>query len=402
MFIFFRYTFYAALLVGALAFNHNYQSGRPQILSRTLPKEKASGQLELVSKPYKIDRKYQSMEGPAGLQSDFQLGPSLGDSEVFYLNSVESEVVDARSLQTVSPEFFCHANLTLSERSTKPEKHNATFDPPLHADWRLFTLVPGRMSLKLPEGFGVPIRNGTHLDYLTMTLNQNDGVPETDVRIRTKIGFSDASKPVTPVFRRSVYVYMAHKEGQETTVDVDPAVHSGQKCGEMCSLNQRAKVASIAKDMAALNHPGASCCVENASSGGVMLQFGSNNTIHWMVPPGHHCYTTDVTPQMQLPADTTAHYITGHLHPTGVKLTLVDKDTGKAVADIASRDMTDKFGVADMTQISSLEGIPLKKTAHYELVAEYDNKTGHAIDAMAIMYLYLAEPQPKSSRVAAN
>jgi hypothetical protein len=44
-----------------------------------------------------------------------------------------------------------------------------------------------------------------------------------------------------------------------------------------------------------------------------------------------------------------------------------------------------------MTEIVSQGGIPFKKDGQYSLVAEYNNTTGHPIDAMAILYLYLSE-----------
>ncbi len=75
----------------------------------------------------------------------------------------------------LSDEFFCHSNLTFCPQSTTPEDHNAAFEQPKHMEWRLFTLVPGRMQVNLPSGFGIPIKGATQVDYFTMALNQNPG-----------------------------------------------------------------------------------------------------------------------------------------------------------------------------------------------------------------------------------
>ena len=122
-----------------------------------------------------------------------------------------------------------------------------------------------------------------------------------------------------------------------------------------------------------------------------MQQFGSDNTIHWMVPPGKHSFRTDVTAQMELPYDTTAHLITGHLHPYGKSMRLIDKKSGKVLFEITSQDFADKVGVLRMSEIVSQVGVPLRKDHQLEMVADYENTTDHPIDAMAIMYLYLAE-----------
>ena len=394
-----RYTLYFLALALALAGHYVWRKNQPappdhRVLSRTEAGVGKPGTVEILSSAYKIDRIYKSMQGPVSVQDGLQISTGRGADETLLLTGVESEVVEATSLAPLSPEFFCHANLTLASGSASPDQHNAGFTPATHADWRLFTLVPGRLGMQLPEGFGVPVKNGTRLDYLTMVLNQNAGVPEQDIRIRTRIHYAPAGPGMRALFRRAAYIYLAHEETPDAGVAADPHAHAGEKCGEACTMNQRSASPSLFADISdpiLRQHPGASCCIENASTGGILPQFGSNNTIHWMVPPGQHRYTTEVTKQLNLPYDTRAHYITGHLHPTGVRLRLLEKATQKTVAEICSRDFTDKTGVADMTELRSPEGILLRKDTAYELEAEYDNKTGQPIDAMAILYLYLAE-----------
>ena len=348
------------------------------------------GHLELLSAAYSIDRFYQSMEGPAGNHPAFKLSPDIKDDEVLFITGVSSQVVDHTNRTVVSPEFFCHANLTLNHEHSSPDKHNGGFAQPTHMDWRLATLVPGSMTLRLPEGFGVPVKNGTTLDYYTMALNQNHGVPSQKIRIKSRIDYTRASE-TRALFRRSVYVHQQYREKSAAMVVSNSTEHAGAACGQSCNRNQLSKDPSLFVNLTAPTHPGATCCVSNASAGGLMQQFGSDNTIHWMVPPGKHSFRTDVTAQMELPYDTTAHLITGHLHPYGKSMRLIDKKSGKVLFEITSQDFADKVGVLRMSEIVSQVGVPLRKDHQLEMVADYENTTDHPIDAMAIMYLYLAE-----------
>ena len=366
--------------------------------------------IELESPPYELEHYYQSMTGPASNQPGIRCLPGADDEEIVWITGVASRVVAANTRETISPEFFCHANLTLSPDSTSPEQHNQSFEPPRNLDWRLFTLIPGKMDIHLPDGFGIPIRNATELDFYTMSINQNPG-KTAKVRFRSSIHFTRDSRNYSspkPLYRRAVYVYQQHRESVSedaalTTNKVDR--HQGEECALNCERDQRGASPSLqieqpdySLDLELLpessekpSHPGATCCVVNASASGVMQQFGGENTIHWMVPPGKHSYRSEVTEQLELPEDTTAHYITGHLHPCGTALKLVDMESGDVVFEIRSRDFEDRIGVAEMSEVSSTEGIEIQKDRRYELIADYDNRRDVPIDAMGIMYLYLAE-----------
>lgn len=401
-----RFRLYATLLtLGSVVLIHQRVTEREKralqastiLANHELPDGR--GSLEILSSAYVIDRLYQSMEGPASNHPSIQLSAARGDDEILYVTGIRSEVVDKDNRAVVSPEYFCHANLTLNPATTTPEKHNAGFPSPAHMDWRLATLVPGHLALRLPEGFGVPVKNGTRLDYYTMALNQNAGAPHQTVRIRSRIDYTRA--PATrALFRRAVYVHQQYQDVKGAAVAAKPAAHAGSACGQSCDRNQLGADHSLFVDLSVPAHPGATCCVGNASAAGIMAQFGGDNTIHWMVPPGKHSYKTDVTAQMELPYDTTAHMITGHLHPYGRSMRLVDKQTGKVLFEITSQDFSDKVGVQKMSEIPLPQGVPMRKGAPLELVCDYENTTAQPIDAMAILYLYLAESPDKELLVA--
>src|SRR5438128_8979118 len=128
--------------------------------------------LTLVSDSYRLDKIYRSMEGPMSVQSGIQL--AAGEkSRVQWITGLETQVVDAAEQKPISQEFFCHSNLTFGEHDLTPDQHNEELGGKTHLDWRLFTLVPGRLAIDLPPGFGVPMPNDALLDYLTMSLNLN-------------------------------------------------------------------------------------------------------------------------------------------------------------------------------------------------------------------------------------
>jgi hypothetical protein len=367
-----------------------------RVLGRSVTGERF--ELTILSAPYHLDKVYKSMQGPSGNQPRLRLIENAPADETVYITGVESKVVDGDSFEPTSNEFYCHANLTLCPDTTTPEKHNASLGGKTHTDWRLFTLVPGRWKIHLPEGFGIPIKNGTEIDFFTMSLNANPGLPQRWVRMRTTIT-GRRGGGLRPLFRRALCVYQQHAPDKSLVKDFTDShagKHQGAQCAADCKRKQVGKSPSKFGEVVSLDkpgHPGKSCCVANASVDGILKRFGRENTIHWMVPPGRHAYRTEVTEQLNLPFSTTMHYVTGHLHPFGKSIRMVDMETGETVYEIAARDRTDRLGVQWMSEISSQQGIPLRKGRRYELIADYDNTTTAPIDAMAIIYLYALDEQ---------
>jgi hypothetical protein len=323
--------------------------------------DSGNASVTLLSKTYTLDRIYHSMQGPYGVLGGIRLDPENPESLV-WVTGLETTVTGRDGETAISPEFFCHANLTLSEKGNQPEAHNAAFGGNTHLDWRLFTLVPGRLTQHLPKGFGVPVRGGEPLDLLAMSLNQNVTDRTVRARFRTKVEYvPDGREPMHPVFRRALYGYepMGHavKDGACTM-----GSHPGQACGPFRG--------------------------RTASKHGFVQSVGPDKTIHWLVSPGKYESRTPIDDQLDLPFDTTVHYATGHLHPFGVSLGLQDVTTGDTLFVIRARDWDDRLGVAHMDEISSEQGIPLHKDHHYELITNYDNTTPADIDAMSILYLY--------------
>lgn len=334
-------------------------------LTRSEPDHKTT--LTLVSDPYRLDKIYRSMEGPWSIQRGIHVG-GTENCKVQWVTGLHTEIIDAGEEKTVSPEFFCHSNLTFAERSGNPAKYNQEMGGRTHLDWRLFTLVPGRLSIDLPSGFGVPIPADAPLDYVTMSLNLNERDRVVNVRMRTTVHTIGADQPGAPtkaLFRRALYVVQPSGMSAKGSACMSKAgMHMGAGCGEMTRVS-----------------------VNEAPS--TKPAEGLMN--HWIVPPGHHIYTTDVTPQLNLPFDTTIHYATIHVHPFARAMELRDMTAGKTIFRLHSQDWPDRVGVGYVEEFKSIEGIPIQRDHRYELSAEYDNTLDADTDAMAILYVYLLE-----------
>jgi hypothetical protein len=346
----------------------------PAIYSLTRPdpadKGNENASLTLVSDPYRLDKVYRSMEGPMSIQSGIHL--VTGEkSRVQWITGLETQVVDATEQKPISQEFFCHSNLTFAEHSGTPSQYNQRFGGKTHLDWRLFTLVPGRLSIELPQGFGIPIPADVPLDYLTMSLNLNARNQVVNVRMHTQVHTIAADQPGAPtkaLFRRALYVLQPPGDSADSV----PA----------CMANMGTQ------------HVGAGCAEfskVDLAGGATSAKSGEGQTNHWIVPPGHHIYKTEITSQLNLPFDTTIHYATIHVHPFARGIELRDLTTGRTIFRLNSQDWPDRVGVAHVDEFKSIKGIPILRGHRYELAAEYDNMSGAKTDAMAILYLYLFE-----------
>ena len=339
-------------------------------LTRPDPADKAETKnVTLTSNAYRLDKIYPSMEGPYSIQSDIRVA-SDQTLPVQWVTGLETQVVDATEPRAISQEFFCHSNLTFAERGEKPSQYNQRFGGKTHLDWRLFTLVPGRLSIELPQGFGMLVPVDAPLDYFTMSLNLNSRTEPVNVRLRTTVHTIAADAPGAPtkaLFRRALYVLQSQDEAANMgmmTTSQEPH-HVGAGCADSCKVNFSA-VSTVGT-------------------------FGQGKTPHWMVTQGHHIYRTEITPQLNLPFDTTIHYATIHVHPFARGMELHDLTSGTTVFRLTSQDWPDRLGVAHVDELKSIEGIPIYRNHRYEVTVEYDNTSNAKTDAMAILYLYLLE-----------
>jgi len=321
------------------------------------------------------------MEGPSSPQPGLRLQSNPG-SKTVWLTGLETEVIDANSGEVTSPEYLCHANLTFDSAGGHPTRHNQFFGGNTHLEWRLFTIVPGRFSIRFPEGFGIPVPASAMLDYYTMSLNQNVRDREVQVRMRSRlhsVSDGEPSAPTKALFRKALYVLQPQsaRVSDNASTAMKMPTHVGAGCADFCAVN--------------------------ASAVSTVGPSGAGQTLHWLVPPGKHTYRTEITSQLVVPFDTTVHYATFHIHPYGKSLRMRDLTTGEVVLNLTSRDWPDRLGVAHVDEMKSTDGVPIQASHRYEIEAEYNNTTDHDIDAMGILYLYLLEKNfvpPAPAKVA--
>ncbi len=70
---------------------------------------------------------------------------------------------------------------------------------------------------------------------------------------------------------------------------------------------------------------------------------------------------------------------------------LYDVDRDKVVVELKGHSFPGRRGLEHIADLSSQEGIPLRKDGRYRLQARYNNTTGRDVDGMAIMYLHLLD-----------
>ena len=114
---------------------------------------------------------------------------------------------------------------------------------------------------------------------------------------------------------------------------------------------------------------------------------------HWIVKPGREARRTPINGWLQLRQDMTIHYVSVHLHPFAESLQLQDMTTGETVLASKAENRPERIGLARVDQITSREGITLRKDHEYELVSAYNNTSGADRTAMAVMYLYIEDTE---------
>jgi hypothetical protein len=319
----------------------------------------------ILSPEYRIDQKYRSMLGPFAQQPVYLEEGT--EPELLWIVGYETEVVDAGDGAPVSQEFMCHANLDFEPRSYMKDFHMSH-----GVSGRVFTLSQGQQRIDFPEGFGLPVISTRPLQLTTQVLNLNLEHPDMTVRHRVRVEYVrdrdvPADRPMKPLYQAAVQGLKSLEDhGIYYGVDaglIDQAVH-GPGCGV---------------GMAAV--PSA----EDADP------LGQKFTSHWVVAPGLEVNRSLVTEFLNLPWDTTAHYIAVHLHPFARTLDLVDRTTGETVFHAEVDPADGRIGIDRVDHFVSAEGLRLYKDHQYELVSVYDNTSGEPQDSMAVMYLYLLD-----------
>lgn len=330
----------------------------------------AEGPVETVrylSPVYGVDALYPSMSGPS--ESELvRLVPWSESSELLWITGFRAQMVGADGDSPMPPEYMCHTNFgVIGEGDTDGERPAYT---------RFFTLSQGQLTLDFPPGFGIPVHSDELFRLETQVLNLNHTGPPLEVRHRVEVDFvrdSRADRPYTALYPTWAYVMV--------TLEDEPVVWGIESPSEP--------------------QAGASCLPGAAASPNSMHrdEHGRRFSGHFVVPPGRSERRTLVTSQMALPYDTTIHYVAVHLHPFAESLELRDLTSGSTVYRSEARAPEQGIGLEHVDHFADARGLPVHRDHDYELVARFDNPTGHDADAMAVMLLYAARRDAADGRV---
>ena len=324
---------------------------KPQVESRVV-----------YSDAFTIDTTWASMQGPYRVM-EITLTDTTSH-EIMWVTGYEAAIVDADSKEPKSSEFMCHSNVDLDMA-----RHRQIFRWQQYPSRRLFTLSEGQTEVKLPDGFGIPLRSDEPLSVTAQVLNHNYKGPPIRVRQRVTVHYirdRTLRKPLIALYQRGV----------NTLVRLD---------GPGGAYNSELTDAEM-HDHAAPEGMGADSVPYHDHEGRTFAG-------HWVVKPGREVRTTPINGWLNMQQDIKVHFVSVHLHPFAESLQLRDATTGQTVLASKAENRPERIGLARVEQIASPEGITLHKDHRYELVSAYNNTSGTDRTAMAVMYLYVEDTE---------
>lgn len=326
---------------------------------------------ELLSKVYTVDRIYRSMKGPYENYA-IKLVESA-EPELLWITGCQAQVVAPDGITRLPDQYLCHANLDFNV-----QQHTQLFSYNKPLDGRMFTLSQGQLNVQFPDGFGIPVMSDEVLNLNTQLLNLNPADSQFDVRHKVNIQFvrdSETSVAMKPLYQVGAYA-MVTLEKENMVYGEEETTHNDPNCRGCCTPGKMASESDSQSDA-----------------------LGRRFTAHWIVPPGLHENQTRVTSLLNLPFDTTAHFIAVHLHPFAQSLELRDATTGHVLFRSEAKNLEGQIGLSHVDSLSSVEGIPLYQGHEYEMVSVYNNTTDEDQDSMAVMYFYLLDKEFRRSEI---
>lgn len=303
-----------------------------------------------TTSPVTVDNIYPSMFGPTENKTDLKL--YNGAPELVWVTGYSATMIDPNGAQK-SQEFMCHDTLSFH----RPQGRGQIFGA-LQTEQRLFTLSQGQDSIRFPEGFGIPMSAGEELMLQSQILNlREEGIGQT----------------------------VSHKI--ETQYIPESATTSPMKALAMVSGGIAVDVLDPQAQEPAEDPMS---CAPDAGGQRTFNRDGKEITAHWVVRPGYERRET-VLGRM-FPIDTTAHYISVHMHNYGKSLELVDETTGETVFKSICTPSADGHGLAKTTSFSSESGVRVYKDHVYKVISEYDNTSDKDQTAMAFIFVYFHNP----------
>jgi len=330
---------------------------------------------EFLSKQYNIDKIYKSMAGPVSARQVTILDTE--PPELLWVVGYRVVVVGEDGKTPVNQQFLCHNNFEFN-----PQLHRDLFGWSHNTSPRMFTLSQGQFTTNLPDGLGIPIMSNEPFTLASQVLNHNIKDIDLNVHHRIFVDFirdKNLEKPLKPVFPTNGFV-MALVDGKTGIYNIDDP-------------NDTQKHATCLPGLHAKSAFDSSLYTDKV---------GQKFTGHWVIKPGKEERHMRVTDWLNIPYDTTLHYVSLHVHPFAEKMILKDLTTGKTVFTSIMKGPKKGIGINYIKDFSSKKGIPIYKDHEYDMVSFYDNTSGVDQDAMATMFLYLADKEfqkPDKNRI---
>ena len=330
----------------------------------------AEESIQVLTPIYTVDRIYKSMTGPNFLQQGIYLSKSK-EPELLWITGFKADMVAPDGKAPESREFMCHNTFSLNYDIDQHRKLLGTDN--FGGTKRLFTLAQGQMEIRFPKGFGIPVYSNEKFMQQAQVLNLNFKNDTKQLRQKSTVYFvrdKELKEPMQPLFLTDVYGYVLIEgdAGYPNVKNPDKEKH-----GPGCSMGEAAST-NVTHD-----------------------QFGRKFTGHWVVKPGRQIDHTLVTSGLNLPFDTSIHYINVHLHPFAESFELRDLTTNKSLFKSKVKNYRHRIGVDNMTYFSSTKGIPVYKNHEYEVIVIYNNTTKENQDAMAFMFVYMLDKEFKNT-----
>jgi len=317
---------------------------------------------EFLSKPYSIDKIYKSMMGPESTESFTLL--NVDPPELIWITGYKAVMVDEDGQTPLSQEYMCHSNFDYNR-----EQRSVTLKKTYHPIRRIFTLSQGQYDIYFPRGFGIPVMSNEVFDLQTQVLNLNHENPNIKVRHKISIEYIrdyDLKKPLIPLFAAGAQGMVLVQGDNSYFGEAKGSDKGSQGCGLEAPIIANAEAAITDK-------------------------YGKQFSGHWVVPKGQHENRTHATQFLEVPYDTTAHYIAVHLHPFAQHMELWDRSDNRLLFRANARNPADRIGLEHVDYYSSVRGIPIFKDHEYEVVTLYNNTSEVEQDAMAVMYIFLKD-----------
>jgi len=324
----------------------------------------------LQSRPLKIDTIFRSMQGPYDI-TEFDFHEKK--EELIWLTGYTSKIINKKSSSLISDGYMCHNNLNISRAKTFPWQVKTQ-----GTSIRLFTLTEGQVSVKLPDGFAIPIPAAQAMTVVSQVLNHNaadiDLLVSHDVALAYQLQSELDHIPI-PLYQQAAFI-TKQVSGPEGWFGMP------RLCNDHYLDSTKLKG----------DQPNHECKISYGESdyNPYFDSFGRTYSGHWKLPLKEQVLTTDVTKMLDLQFDTRIHYIGVHVHPFARSLELRDAtlDTSLYIAHVENHD--DKIGIKRIDSYSSEAGIPVYKKHTYELISTYEcTDTSDIHTAMATMFLYL-------------